>query len=204
MAAGRPRDPDVDARILAATRALLVEGGLASLNLTEVARRAEVGRPTIYRRYPNTEALAMAVLEADLAERFAALKEVPLDDRSPEDLLVAIGTHFFTYYAEDVALSRAMLQLSLFAPPPWAARFAAQVWGFLVWVTEALEARKRAGLLLDDVDCGLLAQAFYGLYLTIVIGGTSGLLDLPTQQAMLPVVLQHHLRGLVPSSPTRR
>lgn len=197
MAAGRPRDPEVDERIVECTRAILAEGGLAALSLAEVARRAGVGRPTVYRRYPNTEALAMAVLEADLGERFALLRQRPLDQGSPEDLLVAIARHFFEYYARDVELSRAMLQLSLFAPPAWAERFAAQVWDFLGWVTAALEERKQAGALKADVDCWLLSQAFYGLYLTIVIAGSNGMLDVDTQEAMLRSVLRQHLVGLV-------
>ena len=198
MAAGRPRDPQVDERIVECTRAVLAGGGLPALSLAEVARRAGVGRPTIYRRYPNTEALAMAVLEADLDERFALLRERPLDQGSPEDLLVAVARHFFDYYARDLELSRALLQLSLFAPPAWAERFATQVWGFLRWVTTVLEERKQAGSLKADVDCWLLAQAFYGLYLTIVIGGSSGLMDVDTQEAMLRSVLRQHLVGLVP------
>jgi AcrR family transcriptional regulator len=48
---GRQRDPVVDAAIRDATVALLVEIGYARLTIDEVARRAGVSRPTVYRRY---------------------------------------------------------------------------------------------------------------------------------------------------------
>jgi AcrR family transcriptional regulator len=54
---GRPRDPAVDTAILTATRQLLVEVGYAAVSIDAVAARAEVGKPTIYRRYPNKAAL---------------------------------------------------------------------------------------------------------------------------------------------------
>jgi AcrR family transcriptional regulator len=51
--AGRPRDPDVHDAILRATAELLGEGGYANLTIEGVAQRADVGRPSIYRRWPS-------------------------------------------------------------------------------------------------------------------------------------------------------
>lgn len=61
---GRPRERQADDAILAATRELLVEVGFERLTVTDVASRAGVGRPTVYRRYPTKEALVAASVEA--------------------------------------------------------------------------------------------------------------------------------------------
>jgi AcrR family transcriptional regulator len=51
--AGRPRDPDVHDAILRATAELLGEAGYGNLTIEGVAHRADVGRPSIYRRWPS-------------------------------------------------------------------------------------------------------------------------------------------------------
>jgi|SRR6185437_7064795 AcrR family transcriptional regulator len=56
-APGRPRDPQKDEDVLTATRALLAEVGYQRTTIVAVARRAGVGAPTIYRRWPRREAL---------------------------------------------------------------------------------------------------------------------------------------------------
>lgn len=56
-APGRPRDPAKDAAVLTAARELLVEAGYGGTTVLAVARRAGVGAPTIYRRWPTKEAL---------------------------------------------------------------------------------------------------------------------------------------------------
>jgi AcrR family transcriptional regulator len=60
--AGRPRDADLDARILAATRDLLAARGYAGTNLAQVARAAGTTRPTIYLRWPSKEDLVTAAI----------------------------------------------------------------------------------------------------------------------------------------------
>ena len=50
---GRPRDPRVAEAALAATRELLVEVGYHRLSYELIGRRAEVSRPTLYRRWPS-------------------------------------------------------------------------------------------------------------------------------------------------------
>jgi AcrR family transcriptional regulator len=55
--AGRPRDPQKDVDVLQATRELLVEQGYQATTIVAIARRAGVGAPTIYRRWPRREAL---------------------------------------------------------------------------------------------------------------------------------------------------
>jgi AcrR family transcriptional regulator len=54
---GRPRDPQKDEDVLAATRVLLAEVGYQQTTIAAIARRAGVGTPTIYRRWPRREAL---------------------------------------------------------------------------------------------------------------------------------------------------
>ena len=50
---GRPREPRVDAAALAATRELLCEVGYADTTIDKIARRAQVSRTAIYRRWPS-------------------------------------------------------------------------------------------------------------------------------------------------------
>lgn len=54
---GRPRDPEKDRAVLSAARRLLAEVGYQQTTISAIARRAEVGAPAIYRRWPNRQAL---------------------------------------------------------------------------------------------------------------------------------------------------
>jgi AcrR family transcriptional regulator len=86
---GRPRSERAEKAIIDATIDLLVEeGGVAGVSIEAVASRACVGKTTIYRRWPNKEAL--------IVEALASLKEpirAPLGV-SVRDDLIAIGTAF--------------------------------------------------------------------------------------------------------------
>lgn len=59
---GRPRSEEARRRALEAGRALLEEGGIGAVTIEAVAERARVARPTLYRSWPNAQALAMAAL----------------------------------------------------------------------------------------------------------------------------------------------
>src|SRR4051812_1806228 len=59
---GRPRIQHYDEGILDATMAILLEDGYQALTIDGVAARAQVGRPTIYRRWPSKAALVVAAL----------------------------------------------------------------------------------------------------------------------------------------------
>jgi AcrR family transcriptional regulator len=56
---GRPRNPQARAAIVRAARELLDEVGLAGLTIEAVAARSGISKPTIYRSWPNAQALAM-------------------------------------------------------------------------------------------------------------------------------------------------
>jgi AcrR family transcriptional regulator len=63
-APGRPRDPQVDRAILAATLELLGEDGFDRLSIEAVAARAGVGKTTVYRRWPSKIKLVVDALTA--------------------------------------------------------------------------------------------------------------------------------------------
>lgn len=77
----RRRDPQVRARILAATCDLLIEVGYVQLTIEGVARRAGVGKATIYRWWPSKGAL---LLEA--AADHLAIGSVPDSGSTRDDL----------------------------------------------------------------------------------------------------------------------
>lgn len=62
---GRPRDAQLDHAILEAARELLAVDSYAQLSMESVAARAQVGKKTLYRRWPSKAPLvADAVLDA--------------------------------------------------------------------------------------------------------------------------------------------
>jgi AcrR family transcriptional regulator len=66
---GRPRSAEARAAILAAAAKLIEESGIGAVTMEAVAQRAGVGKPTVYRSWPNREALAMAALMANAAPK---------------------------------------------------------------------------------------------------------------------------------------
>lgn len=60
-------DP-IDLAILDAARACVAEFGVRRTTLTEVARRAGVSRPTVYRRWPDTGSLVAELLVRELGD----------------------------------------------------------------------------------------------------------------------------------------
>jgi AcrR family transcriptional regulator len=78
-ARGRPRDPRIRAKILAAASALLERGGLTAVTIEAIASKAGVSRPTIYRYWPNAPAVAMAAfLDGSGAPAAARASRSPL------------------------------------------------------------------------------------------------------------------------------
>jgi AcrR family transcriptional regulator len=69
---GRPRDPDLDRTILDATIELLAEDGFARMSIEQVAARAGVGKPTIYRRWPSKVDLVIAAVSRPSGARAAS------------------------------------------------------------------------------------------------------------------------------------
>lgn len=59
---GRPRDPQVQDAILRAAHDLLADEGYARMTIGKVAAGAGVGKPTVYRRWPDKHALATEAL----------------------------------------------------------------------------------------------------------------------------------------------
>ncbi len=81
---GRARNPELDGAITTATTALLEERGFTGLTIEAIARRAGVARATVYRRWPNLDALLAHVLRG-------VVHEIPIPDRGHvRDDLIAI------------------------------------------------------------------------------------------------------------------
>ncbi|WP_430332144.1 TetR/AcrR family transcriptional regulator [Rhodococcus sp. ACT016] len=58
--------PTVEDQILDATRSCVLDFGLRRTTLAEVARRAGVSRPTVYRRWPDTRAVVADLLTREI------------------------------------------------------------------------------------------------------------------------------------------
>ncbi|WP_067701092.1 TetR/AcrR family transcriptional regulator [Nocardia jejuensis] len=96
---GRPRDPQLDAQVLAATVDLLVSEGYQATTIAAVARRAGVVTTSIYRRWPGKRALVEdAVLALDTGNH-----PVPSGDLSAD--LLAWTRLFLTVAAHPAARS---------------------------------------------------------------------------------------------------
>jgi AcrR family transcriptional regulator len=76
---GRPRSEQAERAIVEATLDLLAEVGIGALSIEQVAARAGVGKATIYRRWPNKEALIIDAL-ASLKEPEPVLGGVSVRD----------------------------------------------------------------------------------------------------------------------------
>jgi AcrR family transcriptional regulator len=108
----RTRQMRADARrnydkVIAAAREAFAQGG-ASTSLEEIARRAGVGIGTLYRHFPNRQALLEAVYVDEVDALCGSVRD--LDGLPPWDALVAWLQRFVAYMATKQALAHELLE----------------------------------------------------------------------------------------------
>jgi AcrR family transcriptional regulator len=80
---GRPRSAAIRRKILKAASALLNEGGIAAVTMEAIATRAGVGKPTIYREWPNAASVALAAFLESVEPPLSAPTERGTSERRP-------------------------------------------------------------------------------------------------------------------------
>lgn len=165
---GRPRDPDADAAILRAALDLFIERDVAGTSIEQVARRAGVGKLTVYRRWDCKEDLIADAIESareHLPEASEGEPEASEQDSTP------LGEQ----------VERWLPELAAASADPWFRALVARVFGSAVshprlmatyWehhvvprrraTRRLLERAQRAGTLSAEADLDVVLDMMVG------------------------------------------
>ncbi|KWX57899.1 TetR/AcrR family transcriptional regulator [Mycobacterium sp. NAZ190054] len=86
---GRPRDSAADAAILRAGLELFIEHGVEGTSMEQIAKRAGVGKPTIYRRWSTKDELISAAMETLVVDEAGWASPEAIATESPYELVEA-------------------------------------------------------------------------------------------------------------------
>jgi AcrR family transcriptional regulator len=184
---GRPRDPQLREAILEAARALLEEQGPAALTMEAVAQRAGVGKPTVYRWWPNRHAVAMAALMASPAAAPAA--------RRPPDALQALEQQLLDV-AHTLATRTGRHVTSMIAAADPGTEVAKAFRHHFVLARrgegrDCLQQAMQQGALRADLNVEVALDQIYGaLFFRLLLGHA------PVDEAFVRALLAQALRGL--------
>ena len=143
-------------KVLSAAREAFAEGG-ESTSLEEVARRAGVGIGTLYRHFPNRQALLEALYVGEVEQMCRAAAE--LDGGDPWEALNAWFESFVAYIATKRALAAELQNyLELDAPLFQTCRTSLYAAG-----EPLLKNAQEAGLVRQDVAIGDVIQMVVGI-----------------------------------------
>jgi AcrR family transcriptional regulator len=96
-------------RILAAAQRQFAEFGLRRTSLDDIARAADVGRATLFRRFPNRDALLWALAAREARAGIAAVDERVAAIEDPEEFLVTGAIEMIHVLARNGLLQRLLV-----------------------------------------------------------------------------------------------
>jgi len=190
---GRPRSETAERAIIEATLDLIAADGIAAVSIEGVAAKAGVGKTTIYRRWPNKDAL---ICDA-AASLKAPLPELP-GESVREDLLLLARAMQASPGNDRTARLLSCLHSEAHRYPELAARYKQTV---IEPRREAVRAVLRRGVqsgeLRDDVDIDTMLVMFSAPLLYRALARSD---DLPAEGDLAETVVDTVLAGLRPRS----
>jgi AcrR family transcriptional regulator len=185
---GRPRSTAARDAVLRAAREILDEVGPAGLTIEAVAARAGVGKPTIYRTWPDRHAVAMAALMAHGPEstsgRTAGAAPLAALRRQLEDMAGTFASRTGRNVASMIATSHGETELSKAFRNHFVLARRDEGRALLV------EARRR-GDLRSGIDVDVALDLIYGpLFFRLLVGHA------PLDRAFVRRTLETALEGL--------
>lgn len=190
---GRPRSRAAREAVLRVARRMLEREGPSAITIEAVALQAGVGKPTIYRTWPNAQALTMAAL-MDGSEEAPAPAETGRRGLAELKLqLRRIATTFASRTGRNVAMMLAAADPDTELAKSFRHHF------ILARREEGkalLQEALAGGELRPDLDIEIVLDLLYGPIFYRLLLGREGLNETFTDR-----VLDHALRGLVAESP---
>jgi AcrR family transcriptional regulator len=155
--AGRPRDPRIDAAVLAAAAELLTEVGYAALTMAAIAERAGTTKTALYRRWSSKVEL---VHEATFPVTPTALETPEGDIAADVRAMVAAARDVFVSPVVRAALPGLVADMT--ADPELNARVLSRFQGLFEVVRTRLDRAVQRGEVHDDVDPQRLIEIIGG------------------------------------------
>jgi len=191
--AGRPRSTKIHQAILKAAADLVLENGFKALSMDAIAARANVGRMTIYRRWPNKAAIVMDAFVARV---------------DPGTLFLSAGTYLDSirlqmrtmakaFRGKDGALIRALLAEAQFDPELAAALRDRWTMPRRKMAIAFFKEGIAAGILRKDADPDAIIDILYApIYYRLQM--STG----PLSDAYIDAIFNHAMQGLINRDPT--
>ena len=185
-----PPDDATSERILDAALQISAASGIRNLTMDEVARRAKVGRMTVYRRFGDREALveALGVRETRrcLAELDAAADpSAPIDEQFAAGFVTSVRiAHEHPLLARLARVEPEVVLDALNDRP--AGAFAAAV----AFLAHRLRLAQQAGVLGDHVDVEVVAELVSRIVFSFVLVPDSAL-PLDDEERLRQIARQH-------------
>ncbi len=155
--------------ILNAAKRLFEDLGFEKTTMKKIAANAGISPGAIFKHFENKSALLASALFDDIeAVQEKALKRIPQGETVQNQFLF-IAEQFFKYYAIRPALSKILVEHSLFIEGEWVEKFNAQSIRLIDKLAELIQEAKKQKKIQKDVDNKVVASAFFSHYLFILI-----------------------------------
>lgn len=161
---GRPRDPAADAAILRAGLELFIERGIEGASIERIAKRAGVGKLTVYRRWSNKEDLIARAIETLVVGEINWPSEELVDQVPPSQLVeAAISDAANTATAPEFrGLVARILGSSVHHPSLMATYWKHYILPRRKLATRLLQRAQREGKVATDADLDVLIDMMAG------------------------------------------
>ncbi len=160
---------ETNALILKIAKNLFEELGFEKTTMRKVAAEAEISPGAIFKHFENKSALLAAALFNDIEViQEDTLKRIPQGEPVNRQFLF-IAKQFYTYYAMKPALSKMLVEHSVFIEGEWGQKFKTQSYRLIHKVAQLIDEAKKKKQIKNDTDNELLALSFFSHYLYVLI-----------------------------------